>query len=150
LTWINLQNETSLVGMIKKIDEETKNRTYTLSDPDSVFGELAKYIQKSMQIKDLTLVYYQTCPWTKYLHKDIKNIFNKVGNCPRLIYWNLCQNIGTVEDLPGPINKKNCILLSGQNASLVKCLYIKKKTTYETIEYILNNIKIFNNVIEQE
>ena len=134
--------------MVKRIYEETKNRIHTTAQTEDVFGELGQYFTEAKltktQIKELSLVYFQTGPWSENLHN---NLIERFGGAPRIIYWNLCQtNRGELE-LPCPINKPNCMLLSGQSANLVKYLYLKKRNMYETIETILNNIEILRDVL---
>jgi hypothetical protein len=95
------------------------------------------------EINDLTLVYYQTIPWTnkENLHSAIMKLFTP-RKCPKIIYWNLCQTNKEMI-LPGPVEKEKCILLSGQNANLISNLHIKKSNNYDVITEILEKIKIF-------
>jgi hypothetical protein len=144
---INLQNETSLFGMICRLNEDTKNQVHSASDPIYALQELVKLTNKAQlnrkEINDLTLVYYQTIPWNnkENLHTVIMNLFTP-KKCPKIIYWNLYQTNKEMI-LPGPIDKEKCILLSGHNANLISNLHIKKSNNYDMITEILDKIKIF-------
>jgi len=141
---INLQNEISLFGMINKIKEETKNQIHTASDPIHALQELVKLTNKAQlnrkEMNNLTLVYYQTIPWTnkENLHTMIMDLFT-IKKCPNMIYWNLCQTNKKMV-LPGNINQEKCVFLSGHNANLISNLHIKKSDNYELIMEILDKI----------
>jgi len=147
LTCINLQNETSFFGMICRLNDETKNQVHCASDPIYALQELVKLTNKAQlnrkEIKNLTLVYYQTIPWNnkENLHTTIENIFTP-KKFPKIIYWNLCQTNKEMI-LPGPVDKEKCILLSGDNSNLISNLHLKKSNNYDIITEILEKIKIF-------
>lgn len=151
LSWVNLQQETNFVGMIKKIRNDTKSRTATVSNLGGVMNEFIEYIDDSKlcntTIRQLSLIYFHTQPLTEKTHSDIIHLFYKGGltssrnlafSCPKMIYWNLSEKMCP---LPSFIDSKNSILLSGHAANLIKNLDLVYKDSYSTILEILKYYK---------
>lgn len=151
MSWVNIDNENTLSGMIKKIREETRSRTFTCSDIENTIREFVRYIDESqlpnMKIKELSLVYFQTQATDHSLHEKIIKLFYEGGligsrnlpfPCPRMIYWNLSQKMAP---LPGKINSKNSIFLSGHSANLIKDLQLLRTDKYDTINEIIKEYR---------
>uniref|UniRef100_A0A6C0B3W5 TROVE domain-containing protein n=1 Tax=viral metagenome TaxID=1070528 RepID=A0A6C0B3W5_9ZZZZ len=147
LSWVNLQDETNFVTMVKKLNEDTKSRTSTICDFTGTMKEFIKYIDDSklsnIKIKEMSLVYFHTQPLEENTHSQIIKLFynggltgsrNLVFPCPKMIYWNLST---TTCLCPSAINSKNSILLSGHNANLICTLANLQKDSYSTIVEIL-------------
>lgn len=150
LSWINLDRETNLFAKIKRIHEETKNRILTTSNHNGVITEFLKYISESQitnkEVKEISLVFFQSSPWNESLHKDTTDLFYDNGiQSPKMIYWNTCQTNNNML-LPGPINGSNYILLSGHNANLISNLSKIKSNNYDTVSAIIKDIKIFTRI----
>jgi len=143
LTWINIEHETTLFAIIKKIVQDTKSRISTVSNMDGAIRELVMHIDESQinnkKIAELALVYFHTEPLKNDTHNKIIQLFYKGGlvgsqnrafACPKMVYWNLSQ---TTHELPADINSKNSILLSGHSANLISNLYCLCDIAYDTI-----------------
>jgi len=151
MSWINIETETTLTDMIKKIREETRSRTFTCADIENTIRELVGYIDESrlpnMKIKELSLVYFHTQATDDSLHEKIIKLFYEGGlvssrnlpfPCPRMIYWNLSQK---KTQLPGKINSKNSVFLSGHSANLIKDLQLLRTDKYDNINEIIKEYR---------
>jgi hypothetical protein len=58
--------------------------------------------------------------------------------CPKIVYWNLSQKKSS---LPGQINSKNNIFLSGHEAKLIRNLESLKTDKYEMVCEIIKDYK---------
>jgi hypothetical protein len=123
LSWVNLQEDIKLFDKIKKLCDETKSRISTISNRTEILEEFINYIDESKMKKHevgyMSMVFFQTTEWNEELHKITTDVFYDKGYpSPKMVYWNLYQmNKNPV--LPGPINKANCVFLSGHNPRLI-------------------------------
>jgi len=151
LSWVNIEKDNTLLGMIKKINEETRSRVSTVADIITVLDEFVNYIDESKldntKIKELSLIYFQTRPSEDALHEKIIKCFYEGGligsrklafPCPRIVYWNLSQKMSC---LPGQINSKNSIFLSGHQANLIRNLESLRTDKYEMVCEIIKDYK---------
>jgi len=151
LSWVNLQDETNFVSMIKKLRNDTKSRTSTICDFTGAMKEFVKYIDESkisnIKIKEMTLVYFHTQSLEENTHSQIIKLFynggltgsrNNAFPCPKMIYWNLST---TTCSCPSALNSKNSILLSGYNANLICTLANLQKDSYSMIIEILKEYR---------
>lgn len=156
LSWVNLQDETNFLAMIKKIREDTKSRTSTACNFTGTIKEFIKYVDESklsnVKIRDMTLIYFHTQPLEENTHSNIINLFylggligsrNLIFPCPKMVYWNLST---TTSSCPSAINSKNSILLSGHNANLINTLANLQKDSYSTIVEILKEYRYPNSL----
>jgi Domain of unknown function (DUF2828) len=147
MSWINIDNENTLTAMIKKIREETRSRIHSCIDIENTMREFVAHIDDSrlpnMMIKELSLVYFQTQATDDSLHEKIIRVFYEGGlvgsrklpfPCPRMVYWNLSQK---KTSMPGKINSKNSVFLSGHSANLIKDLQLLRTDKYDTINEII-------------
>jgi len=151
LSWVNLQDTTNFISMIKKIREDTKSRTSTICNFTGTIGELIKYMDEAkvsnIKTKDMTLAYFHTQPLEETMHSQVIHLFYRDGltgsrnnafPCPKMIYWNLST---TICPCPSTITCKNSILLSGHCASLIRTLANIHKDSYTTIVEILKDYR---------
>ena len=151
LSWVNLQDTTNFISMIKKVQEDTKSRTSTVCDFDGAMKEFIKYIDESklsnIKIKETNLLYFHTQPLEENTHSHIIKLFYQGGltgsrnlafPCPKMIYWNLSAALCSC---PSILTSRNSILLSGHSANLINALANLKKDTYSTTIEILKEYR---------
>jgi hypothetical protein len=149
LCWINLEKDINLFDIVLKIRAETESQKGTARNINKVIQDLVKYIDESKlpnkTITELMIVYFHTQPLIEKQHEQIIGLFFEGGSkgsrnlpfpCPKMVYWNLSHTIGP---LPGPINSKNCILLSGHSANLINTLSMIGENNYETVSEIIKH-----------
>jgi len=149
LSWVNLQDTTNFVSMIKKLREDTKSRTSTICNLNGSIKEFIKYLDEAklsnIKIKEISMVYFHTQALDEDKHNEIIKLFynggltgsrNLILPCPKMIYWNLST---TVCPCPSHINSKNSILLSGNNTILINTLANLDIDSYNTIVNILKD-----------